>query len=166
MDDYTPCPSRRAVPRKVSLRRLAGGACGLGFIGMILGCMSFTFGGRQELVGQFDDPSCFRQGGRLTIQAGHEIDVYYAIPYQSPPNLVLDDESAGPRLKSCEIREQFPDHFRVRNPGIFPVEVAWTARGMRSMPAPPPTVPAPAILETSPPPQMPMPVPGHPTPSL
>ena len=103
-----------------------------------MGCLSFSCGGR-TINNPHDDPSVLSQTGSVTVVHGQELQVYYPVPYASPPNLELDDN-----LHRYEIIDQKPDRFRIRNvSGLGNFEVRWTARGVRATPAivPPVTVP-------------------------
>jgi hypothetical protein len=124
MDDRLLFTSR-CVPWLL-LRRMAGLCAGLILLAIILGCMNFSFGGRTELV--HDEDGAYTQGGTLAIPANHEQDVYYAVPYQSPPNLTVENT-----WNDCVITGQWPDHFRVSNPCLLSRELTWKARGIKAL---------------------------------
>src|SRR5437763_13446789 len=105
--------------------RAAGAAAAVLAIGVMLGCMSFSFEGRKEIVNSTD--ISYAQSGELTLTCGQVIDVYYPVPYASPPNLTLKKSS-----DDCCVIDQKPDHFRVQNNCGLTREVKWTARGMRT----------------------------------
>jgi hypothetical protein len=111
------------------------------------GCICLAFGGRE----QRDSEEPFTQNGKVMVQQGQELDVYYPVPYASPPNLQIDDT-----LNVHVIVDQQADHFRLRNAGFAKASawpgVEWTARGMRA-PTPSPATPAPtaAPAQLSPP---------------
>ena len=93
---------------------------------LLTGCLSFSIGGNHSTHSN-EDPAVLAQSGTVTIPAGPVHDVYYPIPYASPPNLELDDP-----LHACEIVEQKADHFRVRINGVAgSAAVKWNASGVR-----------------------------------
>jgi hypothetical protein len=122
------------------LRRLGGLWAGLVLLAIILGCMS----GHTEWI--HDEDGAFAQSGSVSIPANHEQDVYYPVPYHSPPNLTLEDTWNG-----CVVRGQWPDHFRVKNSGLFSSELTWKARGIKAFERAV-LVPVPEITKTSNPP--------------
>jgi hypothetical protein len=63
------------------------------------------------------------------LHNNEEQDVFYPVPYISPPNLVVHDS-----FSCVMVTEQKPDRFRVKANG--PVDFTWKARGV-----PVPTVP-------------------------
>jgi hypothetical protein len=99
----------------------------LSFLAISLGCMCLSFGERTEVIAP--DGPYTRQTGSLTVAPGQELAVYYPSPYPSPPNLVVDDRS-----HQCQIIEQRPDCFRVKNVSSTPQELTWTSRGLRGTP--------------------------------
>jgi len=128
--------------------RTAGVLAGVLLIVIILGCMSIQIGGKSFHNGLTQD-GLFLQEGETTVAAGAEQDVYYSVPFASPPNLEL----CG-LLNDCVLVEQHADHFRVRNPGHFSRDVDWKAKGVKAAPPScmaPPLAPVPA-KETLPPP--------------
>jgi hypothetical protein len=150
-------------------RRRALAACALTTLAIVVGCMSFSVGGRNEIVSCDADlpPNAasgdlLEQHGRLTLAPGAEQDVYYPVPYVSPPNLTLgppplpdganwgtmsfgDDE-----VKHFEIVLQRRDRFRVRNTGLFERSVGWRAKGLRLVLV----APAPVVPVAAPPPDV------------
>jgi hypothetical protein len=89
---------------------------------LTLGCLSLSFGGGSSS----EEPSRATQHGSVALHPGEELDVYYPVPYTSPPNLRLEDS-----LHSAYLLDQKPDHFRVKNAALFHAqEVSWTARGV------------------------------------
>jgi len=96
---------------------------------IFLGCMSLNIG--RPVLDTAGDEVLF-QKGKLQPSGETEQDVYYPIPYASPPNLTLDDTFSHDLV----IVDQKPDHFRVRygidKPMIHFFGVEWTARGMRA----------------------------------
>jgi hypothetical protein len=122
----------------VIARRLLGTAAGLFLLGIILGCMSVSFEGRKQIF-QHDDQT-YSQTGKIEIPPGQELEIYYPVPYAGPPNLVVSST-----FSECQVIEQRPDHFRVKNTMSSPREITWTARGLKGPPAivatPPQTTP-------------------------
>lgn len=135
-------PTVRPYPRLATL------AAGLLLCVVVLGCMSISFGGKNVCCNDPQEP--FEQKGELCLEAQGEIDVYYPIPYASPPNLTVD----GP-LHSAVVFDQKPDHFRVAGNG----KLTWVARGVRAGP----TVVVP-VLPSPPPPALAGPAPPLPPP--
>jgi hypothetical protein len=130
------------------LRRMVGLCAELILLAIVLGCMSFSFGGRTELV--HDEDGAYTQSGTLSLPGNHEQDVYYPVPYQSPPNLTLEDT-----WNACAITGQWPDHFRVSNARLFSCELTWKARGIKALDRTV-LVPVPeAAKESNPPPPSP-----------
>jgi hypothetical protein len=99
------------------------------FLACSLACMSFTIGGKTENVTSEEVGG--RQHGKLQVAPGQESVVYYPTPYMSPPNLEFDDANV---TKTCQIVEQRPDGFRVRNTNGATIDVGWQARGMKATP--------------------------------
>jgi hypothetical protein len=98
------------------------------------GCFCLSIGGSEK--GTSED-GIVKQSGKIELDRGRELDVYYPIPYASTPNLELDDW-----FNNYRIIEQKADHFRVKNVGgAFGVE--WTARGVRACNPTPLAVPVP-----------------------
>jgi hypothetical protein len=134
-------------------QRLVTAGAALICLVVFLGCMSLNFGTRTEVI-QHDDVS-YMQTGTATVPGGQEVEVYYPVPYASPPNLVLSSD-----WDQCVVVQQKQDHFRVKNNRVFATECKWTARGLKVPPpvAPglgppvivPPPVPPPAGLPAEP----------------
>ncbi len=109
-----------------------------------LGCMSFTFGGRTEVVspppvpGPVAGTAEWQQMGNVRVPVGEEMTVYYPIPYASPPNLVITGRGGA-----CRVIEQKADCFCIKNNSDLPFELGWTARGVKA-PPPVPVVDTPA----------------------
>lgn len=124
--------------------RLAALAAGVLLCLVVLGCMSISFGGKNVCCTDPAEP--FEQKGELCLAAQGEIDVYYPVPYVSPPNLTVD----GPAHKVL-VLDQKPDHFRVAGTG----KLTWVARGVRSGPTVvvpvAPSPPPPALAGPAPP---------------
>ena len=99
----------------------------ISFLACSLACMSFTIGGKTENV--TPDEVGGRQHGKLQVAPGQESVVYYPSPYMSPPNLEFDDANV---TKTCQIVEQRPDGFRVRNTSASTIDVGWQTRGMKA----------------------------------
>ncbi len=145
-------PTARSVPRLAPRR--AALAAGVLLCLVVLGCMSISFGGKNYCCTDPQEP--LEQKGELCLEAQGEIDVYYPLPYASPPNLTVD----GP-LHRAVILEQKPDHFRVAGSG----KLKWVARGVRaSPPVVVPVAPSPPPPALAGPPPAPVPPPPEPRP--
>jgi hypothetical protein len=128
----------------------AGGtvAAALGLL-VFLGCLSIGGTTTSESHSPPDTDHTFHQEGRLILGLHEERDVYYPEPYVSPPYLELN----GPGPTGCELLDQQPTHFRVRNVSTTATGVSWSARGVRGKvtqtitPGPPalPAEPVPAV---------------------
>lgn len=144
-------PSPARVNYRLLLSRLILLCCTVVLIAIIVGCMNICL---DRSVGVGADGLC-KQTGSFTVKGGEEIDVYYPLPYGSPPNVTFNSV-----FKTYEIVlvSQYPDHFRVKNTGHFAGEVTWEAKGLRQQPPvvfqPVVTVP---VREVEP---APLPVPG------
>ncbi len=98
-----------------------------------LGCMSLSFGERTEVVTPkspvpvSDDGPVTWNGSQL-LAPGEEATIYYPMPFQSPPNLVIADASGSPSPTNYYLIEQKADCFRVRNATGAPCRIPWTAR--------------------------------------
>jgi hypothetical protein len=123
--------------------RLAGILSGLSLLALFLGCMSLSIGGGNC------DADVLDQSGKVCLKRGEVQDVYYPIPYASPPNLELDWMDAD----ACEILDQKADHFRiVINKGSCPFGVTWKARGVKApVIVPAAASPCPPVSEAPPP---------------
>jgi hypothetical protein len=73
------------------------------------------------------------QQGKFWIGAGAGQDVYYPIPYSSPPNLQVELSQGHTNLQHMKIIEQKPDHFKIdfQSPLGGGVEFRWRAEGLR-----------------------------------
>ena len=133
--EIAPC-IRRWGPRrlKVARRSLAVLAFMITLI-IFLGCMSFNIG---TTVVEPAAGEVLVQTGKLQPTGETEQDVFYPIPYASPPNLTIDDTFAS----DVVIVDQQPDHFRVRfvknKPLVRVFGVEWTAKGLRAAATKPP----------------------------
>jgi hypothetical protein len=136
-------------------QRLLTAGAAVACLVVFLGCMSLNFGTRTEVI-QHDDVS-YMQTGKVSVPGGQEIEVYYPIPYGSPPNLELCSD-----WDHCVVVQQKADHFRVKNNRLLSTECKWTARGMRVAPPAPPGFPPPVI---GPPPVPPPSLPAEPLPA-
>jgi len=123
------------------LRRSAGVVSGLGFLVIILGCMNIQLGGRTVLQ---EDSLTLTQQGSIAASSGQEVDVFYPVPYASPPNLVLEDFT-----HNYTVVDQKPDRFRLRNNGPFTPTCEWTAHGVRGTLAAAGARPATTVAPTS-----------------
>jgi hypothetical protein len=111
--------------------RVLLGLSGLLFAGFSLSCMSFSFGGRTQVVSPTPQDSQAAgeglQRGTAYVPRGQEVRVYYPIPYVSNPNLEFEDSDGKRHL---QIVDQKPDHVRVRNTSSSDCEVPWKTRGV------------------------------------
>ena len=119
---------RRPVPNNSPAARRWIAASALAILLVIfLGCVSINIGWP---LGESGTEDVLVQKGTLH-PSDFDQDVFYPIPYASPPNLTIDE----PFHRDVLIVEQEADHFRVRYTkdkplAIFGVE--WTARGTRA----------------------------------
>src|SRR5262249_19832252 len=118
------CAGRSAMRRGVLIRRVILVTCSLMFLAIVLGCMSLSIGGRQG--GSSCEDGVSEHSGEVKVSAGRELDVYYPVPFASPPNLTLADDcdhvvqvEGRPDNFDCVLLEQQFDHFRVKNVGKF-----------------------------------------------
>jgi hypothetical protein len=116
---------------------------------ILLGCMSISIGKFGSSPPPEDD-GMLCQGGEVELALAAERDVYYPVPYPSPPHLDISDP-----FGKCELVEQKPDHFRVRS--TFeksalggPFTLKWKAKGLKMPPPAPPPGPAPLPAEPVP----------------
>jgi hypothetical protein len=107
---------------------MRGDRCGVWLTWLVLACVA----GCQSAPGGPAVESAAHQHGATIVLANDEQDVYYPVPFVSPPNLQV--KSA---FDDCSIIEQKPDHFRLKNPNMFSREVVWEARGIPISSAPP-----------------------------
>ncbi len=141
---------------EVLLSRGVGVTAGGVTLLILLGCMSFSLGGKtytREVHECHSEDGLLVQEGEAHVKGRCEIDVYYPLPYGQPPNLEMSEES-----DEYVLVDQKPDHFRVRNPSCFRGKVCWRARGVRSLPGGP--VPAGPPVSPTPLPPEPIPVAG------
>jgi len=139
--------------RGVLVRRSVLTLCSLFLLGIVLGCMSLSIGERHEVVASEDGISS--QSGEVKVPGGQELDVYYPVPFASPPNLTVTST-----WDDAVMVDQQADHFRVKNPGAFSERMRWEARGLKARP-PAVVVPVPATspaTPSSPPTAPPMPI--------
>lgn len=136
-------------PPAVARTRLLLVGAGCLWVFIILGCMSLSIGGSHIIPLSDHEPFC--QRGSTALGPEGEREIYYPIPFASPPYLEVEDP-----LAKYVIVEQHADHFRIR--GVrdrFPSEeVRWKARGLR---APLPAVPGPTVIPLAPVPTLPPP---------
>jgi hypothetical protein len=117
-----------------------GVTAALVLLAMFLGCMSLEIGSAHHSIEQAATDGVVKQTGTVTLEGHQPQTVYYPIPYISTPNLSLRN-SFG--LTDWEILEQQWDHFTLRrSPHVvgLPLEVKWTARGLKGPPPPAPVV--------------------------
>jgi hypothetical protein len=117
-------------------------------LGVFLGCMSLSIGGRtyESCVHEStSDGELLIQEGETRLRSHSEQDVFYPVPFAQPPNLNLAED-----CDDCVILCQAPDHFRVKNKSLFRSTVHWKAKGMKLTPLPPPPAsPSPKADSTS-----------------
>jgi hypothetical protein len=88
---------------------------------IVLGCMSLNIGP------QTNEDGTVTQDDTVSVPANSEIEVFYPIPYVSPPHLIINEWH-----DDCVVTEQKENHFRIRNRNnFFARSVSWTARGIR-----------------------------------
>ena len=107
----------------------------------ILGCMSFSIGGRNGTITNEDGNS---ECGKLSVPGNTEMDVYYPTTFTSPPNLTVDST-----WNDTIIVSQHADHFHIRNPQNFSRDIMWKARGGRIAPPVTVVVPVPVPVATA-----------------
>jgi hypothetical protein len=138
-EDGSPAARGRRRTVRLLLSRPVGALAAAVLVLIILGCMSLSFGGLS--IGCRSEPDgTLCQEGDVKLLAGQDQEIFYPIPYVSPPNLELSGD-----VDHCEIIEQKPDHFRIRNPKGATSCPHWRARGLRA------SVPPPAVFVTAPP---------------
>jgi hypothetical protein len=141
---------------RLLLSRQMGALAGAILILIFLGCMSLSFGGLS--IGCKTEPDgTVCQEGKVSLHKGHELDVYYPVPYASPPNLELTGD-----CDKCEIMEQKADHFRIRCNDSCDATPNWQARGVRR--PPPEITPTVVVTPPAPPPAPPPPSNSAPVP--
>jgi hypothetical protein len=114
-----PDPSRWSRINSVIFSRPAALAAAFVTLLIFLGCTSIPTHEADVYV--------LVQTDSLDVPAGHELEVYFAAPFASPPNLVIDDSHGD-----CVVTEQKENYFRVRNKNAsVSRSIRWTARGQR-----------------------------------
>jgi hypothetical protein len=105
---------------RIVLSRPVGVLAGAALLLIFLGCMSLSIGCKPD----GDGTIC--QEGKVCLQGEEERDVYYPVPYASPPNLEISDGGSW-----YEIIEQKADHFRIRSGGAAHSDrhSAWASDG-------------------------------------
>jgi hypothetical protein len=125
--------------------RRAGIVSAIVVVVIFAGCMSLQFGGvdtHEEIVtppaetqvSYLPGDGMLEQAGDDTVAGGHSLlDVYYPMPYVSPPHLTVSSP-----LDEVKVIDQRRDRFRVKNTGLFARRFHWTANGVKvSLNAPP-----------------------------
>jgi hypothetical protein len=124
----------RSVPGPDPRLRLASLAALVTSTLIILGCMSFSLGGRtyqcQSTACHLADDGLWTEKGETHLKVHGEQDVYYPVPFATTPNVELTSD-----FEHCAIVEQKPDHFRIRNTSGSVVTANWQARGVRTQTA-------------------------------
>lgn len=136
------------------LSRRVGAIAATVVVGIFAGCMSFSIGGKTSHHVTSEaacEDGVYLQQGVARVKGGHDVDVFYPVTYQRPPNLELGDDA-----DHCEIVEQREDHFKLHNSSAFKAEVQWKARGTRVSSTSPVMVPT-TTTPASPPPDPPPP---------
>lgn len=110
---------------------------------IVLGCTS-PHHDRNVQVEAVSEEGIAVQTGKITIPVRAFMDVYYPVPFASPPSLKVSD-----RWGNCKIIIQAANHFRILSFSDSPLTVEWTARGPKGVP-PPPAVMAPPIVTPQP----------------
>jgi hypothetical protein len=134
---------------RLSLSRFVAVCAAALVLAILLGCMNICVD-RSLVLGL--DGVC-KQEGTVLVPGGEELDVYYPVPFSSPPNLTTQSPPEAPSVIA-----QYPDHFRVKNTWAAAHTVEWVAKGVRG--APPGASPTP-IASTKGLPVEPVPVPGQ-----
>jgi hypothetical protein len=154
---------------RLLVSRCSGIVAAIIIVVIFAGCMSLQLGGTHEdvvasapemPVSTLPGDGVLEQAGTETVGEGHGVlDVYYPIPYISPPHL-----SVSSTFDEVKLIEQRRDHFRVRNTGAFARKFDWKATGVKLLlaappppPAPPGEAPAPRRLPAEPVPVAPQP---------
>jgi len=161
--------------RSTLFSRAAVAAAGVAAVLVVAGCMGITFNREQvvhdppvvkvdpEAPPDRDDATrgyppgdgVLEQEGVVTVPRGVAQDVYYPVPYISPPNLTVDSP-----FQNCVVISQKADHFRVQNASgnSTPLDAHWRAKGIKVLlTAAPVTTAVPQL-----PPPDPVPVPAKP----
>jgi hypothetical protein len=158
------------MPGRLLVSRFAGIVAAVAILVIFAGCMSLQFGGgetHEEVVNAppetpvsyLPGDGILEQGGTETVGDGHAVlDVYYPMPYVSPPHLTVSST-----FDEVKIIDQRRDHFRVKNTGSFKRNFDWRAKGVKVVLTPPPVAtpapepPAPLRLPAEPVPVAPQP---------
>jgi hypothetical protein len=71
------------------------------------------------------------QQGKVMVAIGGEHEVFYPVPFASPPNVQL--EGNGVNWNAIKLTEQKPDHFKIKSTADFGLaqEIRWRAEGVR-----------------------------------
>jgi hypothetical protein len=144
-------PSSRLAPfTAVVFSPRVAAVTALATVLIVLGCMCLNFTCETNADGTVT------QENHIDVPPNMEIEVFYAVPYASPPNLSIDEVHGD-----CTVTEQKENHFRVRNRNVATARtVNWTARGMPAAatqiirPAPPAVGGPPPNPQPPPRPQM------------
>jgi hypothetical protein len=117
----SPAPRDRFVGRL--LTRQGGAVAAVLVLLIILGCLSVEHSSESKSVA--DGDGTYGQEGTIKLNPGEERDVYYPVPYVTPPYLELSDTAV------CPLLAQQATYFHVRNNDPSPRTVEWKARGVK-----------------------------------
>jgi hypothetical protein len=96
-----------------------------------MGCLNMSFGGKWVTS---DTSEVLEQTETVSL-TGSVNDVFYPIPYASPPHLSITNPASFVPMAPYEILEQKADHFRIKSNNGAGITLAWTARGTRAVQA-------------------------------
>jgi hypothetical protein len=116
-----PTPFSRLVATLCSRR--GGAVAAVLLLLIVLGCISIGSSSDGDHSASTDG-TC-RQQGSLKIEGGEEREVFYPVPYVTPPYLELDHTDV------CRLVAQHATHFRIHNTDHFQRTVEWKARGVK-----------------------------------
>jgi hypothetical protein len=116
-----------------------------------ISCMSFSIE-RNASDPVTDSRPTLSQSENVTVSYSPEGQkIYYARPYNSPPNLVCEAGLGGIENDKLEILEQKPDYFIVRVRNTPSLRIHWTAKGIAApAPSPPGQAAIPGVVELLP----------------
>ena len=121
----------RNPSRSLRLSRPVGAFAATLIVAIVAGCMSFSIGGKTSHHVTSEAPSedgVFLQQGVARMKGNHDLDVFYPVGYQHPPNLELGGDS-----EHCGIVDG-EDHFRLHSASPFKAECSGRSRGQPSAP--------------------------------
>jgi hypothetical protein len=144
-------------PTQRTRLRIAAALGTVAFIGIVVGCMSFSIGGKTVI--KSDEANAFEQEGAVELRPLEVRDIYYPIPYAAPPNLEI---TCTFHNNDIDLVDQHAEFFRIRNTSTqWSRDVDWKSRGVKTLPPPPPVTatqaPSSPLAPTNPPPPPPVP---------